>query len=132
MHFSLVEKLGASALLCAWLVYGADFLGGTVGARARASSDHGGGQAPAGGAKPGAPAHSEADLGTLLAAATPDEGEKVFNKCKACHTIEQGGPEQGRPEPLERRRRPEGAHAGLRLFRRAGRACTARPGATRT
>ena len=25
MHFSLVEKLGASALLCAWLVYGCDF-----------------------------------------------------------------------------------------------------------
>ena len=31
------------------------------------------------------------DLGTLLAAADPAAGEKVFAKCSACHTINQGG-----------------------------------------
>lgn len=31
------------------------------------------------------------DLGTLLAAADPAAGEKVFAKCVSCHTIEQGG-----------------------------------------
>ncbi|MGQ7829823.1 c-type cytochrome [Altererythrobacter sp. Z27] len=31
------------------------------------------------------------DLGTLVAAATPEAGEKVFAKCAACHTIAQGG-----------------------------------------
>lgn len=31
------------------------------------------------------------DLGTLLAAADPAAGEKVFAKCVACHTINQGG-----------------------------------------
>ena len=31
------------------------------------------------------------DLGTLLAAADPAAGEKVFAKCTSCHTIEQGG-----------------------------------------
>lgn len=31
------------------------------------------------------------DLGTLLAAADPAAGEKVFAKCTACHTINQGG-----------------------------------------
>ena len=31
------------------------------------------------------------DLGTLLASATAEAGEKVFAKCSACHTIEQGG-----------------------------------------
>jgi cytochrome c len=31
------------------------------------------------------------DLGTLLAAADPAAGEKVFAKCGACHTINQGG-----------------------------------------
>jgi cytochrome c len=31
------------------------------------------------------------DLGTLLASATPEAGAKVFAKCQACHSIEQGG-----------------------------------------
>lgn len=31
------------------------------------------------------------DLGTLLAAADPAAGEKIFAKCTACHTIDQGG-----------------------------------------
>lgn len=31
------------------------------------------------------------DLGTLLASADAAEGERVFAKCTACHTIEQGG-----------------------------------------
>ena len=31
------------------------------------------------------------DLGTLLASADAAAGEKVFAKCQACHTIEQGG-----------------------------------------
>jgi cytochrome c len=31
------------------------------------------------------------DLGTLLAAADPAAGERVFAKCVSCHTIEQGG-----------------------------------------
>jgi cytochrome c len=96
MHFSLLEKCGAAALLCAWLVYGANFLGGTlVHVRehhstmevAGAPAEHGG----AAGEQP------EADLGTLLAAATPDAGAKVFNKCKACHSIEQGGPNKVGP-----------------------------------
>ncbi len=36
----------------------------------------------------GAPAY---DLGTVLAAATPEAGEKLFAKCTACHSINQGG-----------------------------------------
>jgi cytochrome c len=31
------------------------------------------------------------DLGTLLAAADPAAGQKVFAKCSSCHTIDQGG-----------------------------------------
>ena len=31
------------------------------------------------------------DLGTLLAAADPAAGEKVFAKCLSCHTVDQGG-----------------------------------------
>jgi len=89
MHFSLLEKLGASALICAWLIYGAHFMGGTLvhvreheSAMHVASAEHGAATAAA---------PVETDLGTLLAAASPEKGEKVFGKCKACHTIEQGG-----------------------------------------
>jgi cytochrome c len=91
MHFSLLEKLGAAALLCAWLVYGAAFLGNTL-VHVREHEPTMAVATPAGGARPaGAPAQQQADLGTLLAAAMPADGEKVFNKCKACHTVEQGG-----------------------------------------
>ncbi|MBR0552871.1 c-type cytochrome [Stakelama marina] len=34
----------------------------------------------------------EVPLATLLAKADPAAGEKVFQKCTACHTINQGGP----------------------------------------
>ena len=89
MHFSLLEKFGASALICAWLIYGAHFMGGTlVHVREHESAMHVAG-AEQGAATAAAPV--ETDLGTLLAAATPEKGEKVFGKCKACHTIEQGG-----------------------------------------
>ncbi len=36
----------------------------------------------------GVPAY---DLGTVLAAATPEAGEKIFAKCTACHSIASGG-----------------------------------------
>ncbi|MXO59816.1 c-type cytochrome [Altererythrobacter salegens] len=39
----------------------------------------------------GAGGGSGPDLGTLLAAADPAAGEKVFAKCTSCHTINQGG-----------------------------------------
>ena len=41
------------------------------------------------GAEGGAAAY---DLGTLLAAADPAAGQKLFAKCTACHTIAQGAP----------------------------------------
>jgi cytochrome c len=97
MHFSFLEKLGTSALLCAWLVYGANIMGGTLVHVREHRSSMEVATAPAG-AQPGsATAQQETDLGTLLAAAAPADGEKVFNKCKACHTIEKGGPNKVGP-----------------------------------
>lgn len=97
MQFSLVEKIGAAALLCAWLVFGATFLGNTLVHVREHEATTAVATKPAGAEPGGATAPQEADLGTLLAAATPAEGEKVFNKCKACHTIEQGGPNKVGP-----------------------------------
>jgi cytochrome c len=96
MHFSFFEKFGLSVLICAWLLYGINFLGDTLitvrdftpafkVAEASAPAD-----APA--AAPAA-----VDFATLLATVTPAQGEKVFNKCKACHSIEQGGPNKVGP-----------------------------------
>lgn len=45
---------------------------------------------PAAGGEKAAP-QKEEDLGTLLAAANPDKGERIFRRCVSCHTIEKGG-----------------------------------------
>jgi cytochrome c len=50
-------------------------------------------------------------LPTLLAAADPAKGEAVFAKCKACHTIEQGGPNGIGPNLYGVAGKPIGKHA---------------------
>ena len=42
-------------------------------------------------ARPSAPKAPEVPFATLLANADPARGKKVFNKCKACHTVTDGG-----------------------------------------
>lgn len=39
----------------------------------------------------------EPSIAELLVNASADKGEKVFNKCKSCHTIEEGGPNKVGP-----------------------------------
>lgn len=51
------------------------------------------------------------DLGTLLAAADPAAGEKVYAKCVACHTINQGGANGIGPNLYGVLGTPVGAHA---------------------
>ncbi|MFO1127336.1 MAG: cytochrome c family protein [Rhodospirillales bacterium] len=92
MHFSAVEKLGASVLIVAWLIYGANFLGNTlVDVQQHASTLEVAGKAAGGGEAAEAPA-APVDIMPLIAAADPAAGEKVFGKCKACHTVVKGGP----------------------------------------
>jgi cytochrome c len=91
MHFSVVEKLGASILIVAWLIYGVNFLGNTLvhveqHASSMAVQEKAGEEVAA--EAPAAPV----DIVPLIAAADPAAGEKVFGKCKACHTVAQGGP----------------------------------------
>ena len=114
MHFSLLEKLGAAALLCAWLVYGAAFLGNTL-VHVR---EHEPAMAVAG-APAAAPKEEAAapqaveDIKPLLAQADPAAGEKVFGKCKACHNAEKGGANQVGPNLWGVVGRPIAQHEGF-------------------
>ncbi|TVR98455.1 MAG: cytochrome c family protein [Rhodospirillales bacterium] len=95
MNVSLLERLGLGALVCAWLIYGSNFIGNllvqvdepeVVAVRV----------APPPVAEPVVP-EPEVDFATLLAAATPDAGARVYRRCVACHTIEEGGPHRVGP-----------------------------------
>lgn len=91
MHFSLLEKLGAAALICAWLLYGTNFLGNTLVSVEEHASQLAGREAPAAATKTAETKEPEADFATLLASADASAGEKAFGKCKACHAIEAAG-----------------------------------------
>ncbi len=64
-----------------------------VGACAGETPDSGGdaGSAADTSAEPAAPAAPEYDLDTLIAAADPNRGRRLFLQCRACHSVEEGG-----------------------------------------
>jgi cytochrome c len=93
MHYEWYHKIGLGLLVALWLAFGANMLGNTLvhvdalakpayaaekpdadEAKAETKTD-----APAAGAL------------TLLASADAAKGTKLFGKCKACHTVENGG-----------------------------------------
>ncbi|MEK9725610.1 MAG: cytochrome c family protein [Rhodospirillaceae bacterium] len=91
MNFSWYEKVGFGLLIAAWVVWGSDKIGGMlVHAKGMEKPAYAVAAAEADDAKAeaGKPA---VDAMTLLASAAADAGEKVFKKCKACHTVEKGG-----------------------------------------
>ena len=112
MHFSLLEKFGAAALICAWLLYGANFLGNTL-----VSVDEHVAQLP--GAQP-----QEAGGDTAAAPAEETGGRsrhaarlgRSGRRREGVRQV-QGLPrrrgrrrEQGRAEPAQRRRRATRRH----------------------
>lgn len=89
MNFSLLERIGVGALLAAWLIYGSNFLGNTlvhVGDMPETAAVE-----PAETEEESAEPAEEVDFASLLATAEPSAGERVFNKCKSCHTVDEGG-----------------------------------------
>ena len=96
MHFSGWEKIGFGALIAAWVAFGANMIGNTlVHVEKLETSAY---QVVAQDAAAMAEAKSESagaagmdDALTLLASADAGRGEKVFKKCKACHTVDEGG-----------------------------------------
>jgi cytochrome c len=61
----------------------------------------------------GAAAEAPIDWGTVLPAANVAAGEAVFNKCKSCHSIEQGGPNGTGPDIWGVVGRKPGTHGGF-------------------
>ena len=93
------------ALLAATLVHGAcgGDQPGTTSAEAGASA--------AGAVEP-APAVEEEDLATLLAAANPDRGRRLYIQCRACHTLVAEGNQLLGPNLLGFLDRPAGTAPG--------------------
>ena len=89
MDTSRLEKFGLGALICAWLIYGLNFLGNAMVSveETHAAVGH---EEEAAAGETAATKEPEPDFATLLAAADPAAGEKVFGKCKSCHNIEEG------------------------------------------
>ncbi len=89
MNTRTLETVGLGALVCAWMIWGSAQLGNLLvdvdyGPAMASVEDDAGGTATA-------VEEDLPDLAVLLAAADPGAGEKVYGKCKACHTIEEGG-----------------------------------------
>ena len=91
------------ALLAAALVLGA--CGGEE--PATTSAESGSSAAPA-----TAPAVEEEDLATLLAAANPDRGRRLYIQCRACHTLVAEGNQLLGPNLLGFLNRPAGTQPG--------------------
>lgn len=94
-------RLYAPALLAAALVLGA------CGGEQPASAESGSSAAPA-----TAPAVEEEDLATLLAAANPDRGRRLYIQCRACHTLVAEGNQLLGPNLLGFLDRPAGTQPG--------------------
>ena len=89
-----MQKLGGAVLVAVWVVWGSHMIGellipepemaksSSVVAKASASAKRSSAKA--------APAPIE-EIGPLLAAASPEAGQKTFKKCKVCHTIDKDG-----------------------------------------
>jgi cytochrome c len=69
-------------------------------------------QAPAGGAKAGAPAAAE-PIEKLLASADPQRGQQAAKVCQSCHTFEKGGPNRVGPNLWGVVGRPKASEPGF-------------------
>ncbi len=104
MKFSFLEMIGASLLICAWLIYGAHTIGNALVSAEPHEVAMAAGEQPAEDTnKPltgeqTTKLEEELDVSALMGAADPAAGEKVFGKCKACHSADKGGPNKVGPD----------------------------------
>ena len=130
MKVPLFQKLGATVLGVVWVVWGSIFVGNLliptdepeVPAALKLVKTGPAPSAPA----PATPAPSAPATGTggpsgegtvaaLLAAADAGDGKKVFKKCKACHTADEGGAHKVGPNLWDVVGRAKAGAAGYRF-----------------
>jgi len=116
MHFSSWEKIGFGVLVAAWVAFGSNMIGNalvhvekleTSAYRVVAADDT---------AKDEVKPESAAveDILTLLASADAGKGEKIFKKCKACHSADEGGKNKVGPNLWDVVGRAKGSAAGFK------------------
>jgi len=93
MHFSFWEKLGFGILVAAWVAFGSNFVGNAlIHAEPLEKSAYQVELPDAADSGVTETADVSAENAILMvASADLGRGEKVFGKCKSCHTVDEGG-----------------------------------------
>jgi cytochrome c len=113
MHYSFLEKFGASILIVMWMLWGGDKIGDFL-VHAEPSAQRGslaeGADATATAAKPAEP---EKPFPELLASADAAAGARAYKKCATCHTDDKGGANKIGPNLWDIVGKDIGSHEGF-------------------
>ncbi len=114
MHFSFWEKTGFAALMAAWVIWGSIQVGNALVKPVElAENAYPIEVSESSTAAAGAVEEKvEETAVALLASFSAADGEKVFRKCAACHSVEEGGPNKVGPNLWGVVDAEKGKHAG--------------------